>query len=241
MKNLRLAALAAVFFCGHALAYRPFDGTDAGVADPGTWQLELGASGLRQGSMHSYALPQFTLTYGLTARTEVAVEARMNRARDGTGAPYHDKVQDAAIVAKHLLREGSLQEKDGPSLAFECALLLPHAGGESAGAGCAGLVSQQWEAATGHVNVGVERTPERLTNRFLSLMLEGPGGWKVRPVGELRWEDDNTGGWERSLLAGVVIPAGKHLAFDLALRAGRGPDGMLHEARVGLTWNFGAQ
>lgn len=238
MKTSLLAAVAAIFFCGGAHAFRPFDGTDAAVADPGTVEVELGAARLHQGELHSYAVPRLTVNYGLVPGTEVAVEAGLYRAQDAAGAPLHNRLQDAALVVKHVFRAGQLQEAEGPSIAGECALLLPHGGSQSAGVGCAAILSQAWSFATGHANFGLERTVESTTSRSLSLMLEGPDGWKFRPVGELHWAADNTGASERSLLGGFVFPASKELAFDIALRAGRSSDGELRELRVGLTWNF---
>src|SRR5947207_9311214 len=40
--GLALATLLVVACCGRAFAYRPFDGTDAAVAEPGVVEIELG-------------------------------------------------------------------------------------------------------------------------------------------------------------------------------------------------------
>lgn len=240
MKYKLLAALATLALCGSAHAYRPFDGTDAAVADPGSLELELGAGKLRQGTSRVLSVPTAVATYGVGGATELGVEAHLNRVRDGLSSPYRTRVEDAAINVKHVLRKGSLQDATGPSVAGECSLLFPQSGGGpgSTGFGCTALISHQWEALAGHLNLGLERTPERTTARSLALIATGPEALALRPVTELRWEADNAGGWDRTALAGLIIPHGKELAFDLGWRVGRSSDGALHELRVGLTWTF---
>jgi len=238
MNKTCLAALAAFALCGSAHAYRPFDGTDAGVADPGSLEVEIGASRLHQGTSRIFAVPAAVATYGPFENTEIGIEGHLNRERDDITSPYRTRLEDAAINVKHVLREGSLQDKPGPSVAAECSLLFPQSGRDAAGFGCTGAVSHKWDALVGHVNVGLERTPEHTTTRALSLIAQAPEDWKVRPGAELRWERDNAGGWDHTALAALVIPHGKDLAFDIGWRFGRSSDGPVHELRVGLTWSL---
>jgi hypothetical protein len=235
-----VAALAAMVVASAAYAHRPYDGTDAAVADPGAIELELGVANLHEGDSRIVAVPDVVVTYGLSQGNEVGVEAHVNRVRDGLTAPYRTRVEDAAINWKHVLRKGSLQEAEGPSIAAECSLLLPQSWSDShtLGAGCTGLVSHQWSLLTGHLNFGLERTPEHTNVRSLALIGEAPEDWPVRPGAELRWERDNSGGWNRSVRAGLAIPRGKNLAFDAAWQVGRSSDGPIHELRAGFTLSF---
>jgi hypothetical protein len=242
MRKNVLAALAALALCGSAHAYRPFDGTDAAVADPGSLEIELGAGRAKQGEARVLSVPALVATYGLGHGNEIGIEAHRTRESDGLQLPYRTRIEDSAINFKRVLREGSLQDKAGPSVATECSLLFPGSGGSgSVGAGCTALVSQQWDALTGHFNVGLERTPEGTTTRSFSLMAEGPESWPVRPGTELRWEADNAGGWDHTVLAALLIPHGKDLTLDLGWRVGQSSDGAIHEVRVGLTWAFGVR
>ena len=68
----RLAGSAAMLLIvgwpDRAAAYRPFDGTDASVADPGAFEIELGPAGLlREGSQRTLIAPavgeKVTLSY----------------------------------------------------------------------------------------------------------------------------------------------------------------------------------
>src|ERR1700722_6919106 len=52
-----------------ALAYRPFDGTDAAVAEKGEFELELGPVGYYQvGQERDLVLPALVLNYGIVVR-----------------------------------------------------------------------------------------------------------------------------------------------------------------------------
>jgi hypothetical protein len=51
-------AVALTFWCGEADAYRPFDGTDAAVAETGEIEIELGpVEYLRAGTERACSLP----------------------------------------------------------------------------------------------------------------------------------------------------------------------------------------
>ena len=54
---------------------------------------------------------------------------------------------------KTVLREGTLQNKTGPSIATEFGVLLPNSRGDSGlGASLAGIVSQRWDWGAIHLN-----------------------------------------------------------------------------------------
>jgi hypothetical protein len=55
---LVLSPILAVAWSGDALAYRPFDGTDAAIAEPGQIEIELGpAQYLQEGSERTLVAP----------------------------------------------------------------------------------------------------------------------------------------------------------------------------------------
>jgi hypothetical protein len=85
-----------------------------------------------------------------------------------------------------VLREGSLQEKPGPSIATEFGVLLPGINDQhETGAVLNGIVSQRWDWGTGHLNFQIELTREQHADYFLDTIIEGPHDWPVRPVAEI--------------------------------------------------------
>jgi hypothetical protein len=107
-----------------SFAYRPFDGTDAAVADPQEVEIELEPAGvLRQDSQKSLIAPFMTFNYGFAKDWEFVFQGQsqfplrnsdQNASTNGVGA-----------FLKHVLREGSLQDARGPSVAIEFGPLLP--------------------------------------------------------------------------------------------------------------------
>jgi hypothetical protein len=78
--RLNLFATALLLFGSSAWAHRPFDGTDAAVADQGELELEIGVGRTRTGNVRSVAMPSLVVTYGLAADTEIGLEGQFNRA-----------------------------------------------------------------------------------------------------------------------------------------------------------------
>ena len=132
--------------CDSAFAYRPFDGTDAAVAEPGQLEIELGpGEPVWQGSERFLIAPALVLNFGLTKQLEAVLEGRLF-----TPLSSSDPVvlKDAAASLKYVVRPGVLQDKPGPSIATEIAVLFPDSAGDSNfGASWAGIVSQRWDWA----------------------------------------------------------------------------------------------
>ena len=240
--NSRLAAIAlATSLLGpNAWAYRPFDGTDAAVAETGVFELEAGLGRTRIGDVDSLALPSLVFNYGLPHDTEIVLEGQLEHEAGSRIDGPRNSVADTSLSVKHVWIQGSLQEGTGPSMATECAVLLPEVHGASGTGGeCAAIVSGKWDSMALHLNLGIGRTREHETARSISLIAEGPAQWPVRPVAELLAErDTGSGGRLDSALVGAIWQHGEDLAFDLALRHARTDDGTFNEVRVGLTWNF---
>src|SRR4051812_26689671 len=111
------ALSSALFFCNPAFAYRPFQGTDAAVADAKEVEIELQPAGvLKEGSAKSLVAPAAVVNVGLGNQWEAVFEGN-GLIPLSPAAPF--AVTDPAISLKHVIREGVLQERTGPSIATE--------------------------------------------------------------------------------------------------------------------------
>src|SRR5262245_58786562 len=110
----------ALLWPGEVLAYRPFDSTDAAVADKGVWEVELEPLGWEHSDDGTGWVAQAVIVnYGFAENWEVVLEGR------NTVLPRGAEFSDAAASLKTVLREGSLQEKEGVSIGSEFSVLLP--------------------------------------------------------------------------------------------------------------------
>jgi len=175
-------AAALTCWCGDAQAYRPFDGTDAAVAETGEMEIELGpVEYLRAGADRSLLAPNVRINYGFTPGWEGVLEGIVAHGVTA-GLPGTSMVANGAFL-KGVLREGALQEKPGPSIATEFGILLPGVNDEhGAGASLAGIISQRWEWGTVHLNAAAALTQQQHADLFIDAIIEGPHEWVVRPV-----------------------------------------------------------
>jgi hypothetical protein len=230
------AALCAV--ATSALAYRPFDGTDAAVADPGQLEIELQPVGrLQEGSERFLIAPDIVLNFGLIKDWEAVFEGRLSTPLSSSEPP---NLINAGAFLKYVLRPGVLQEKTGPSIATEFGVLLPETTGSSSfGASWGGgIVSQRWNWGTVHVTQSVELNREQRADVFLSTIVEGPHTWKVRPVAEVFYEDDVGSAQTFSCLVGLIWQVRDDLSFDVAVREASTNGRPVNELRAGLTFAF---
>src|SRR5215831_4061249 len=120
--SFRQRSLPAVFAVGllldwtsQAHAYRPFDGTDAAVADPGEVEVELQPAGPRyEGASRTLVAPAAVLNFGLSEGWEAVFEGQGETPLSGSGPA---NLTAAAALLKHVVIPGSLQGKSGPSVA----------------------------------------------------------------------------------------------------------------------------
>jgi len=161
-------ATATVLTCwwGEALAYRPFDGTDAAVAETGEIEIELGPiEYLREGAERALLAPDLRINYGFTPGWEAALEGKVTHGLT-VGIPGTSVVEGQALL-KGVLREGSLQENPGPSIATEFGVLLPGINDQhGTGAVLNGIVSQRWDWGTVHLNAQIELTASSMPITF---------------------------------------------------------------------------
>lgn len=232
--------LGGVLSCLPAYAYRPFDGTDASVADAGDFELELGpVQRLREGSERAWIAPAAIANWGLPNDRELVLEGKVRTFQDRPAEGFRTGLVDDALSLKQVHRRGTLQDEAGVSIASECGILLPNVHAESGtGFTCAAILSHRLPAVTFHFNAALSRTREHRGDRFFSLILEGQPGGPVRPVMEVFHERENGGFEENSALAGLIWRAAQNLSFDAGVRAARAGGEDVREVRAGLTWSF---
>lgn len=236
---LVVAGLIAVF-ASPAAAYRPFDSTDAAVAEKGKCELELGPLEFqRVGDTKALLVPKTVLNFGVASNWEIVIEGSHLRRTGDVDGETRSSLVDTGLFAKGVIREGSLQEKSGLSVAIETGPLLPTVNGEpGTGFSFAAILSQRWRAATAHLNATVERTRAGNVAFVGGLIVEGSEDHPIRPVAELVVERESGAESTVSALVGAIYRLQESLSFDAAIRAARigGANGM--EIRAGLTWAF---
>jgi len=223
-----------------ALAYRPFDSTDAAVVDAGEFELELGPLGqIREASEKFRVAPAVVANFGFSGERELVLQGQRQIALQEVPGEPRTAIVDTGLFVKQVLREGVLQEKPGPSVATEYGFLLPTVNGEhGTGFSVAGIVSQRFEAGTIHLNSALAWTRSREPDLFLGVILEGPYSWTVRPVAEVFSEETRGSPRTDSMLLGVIWRAKEDLSLDFGVREARAGDVAIHELRAGLTWSF---
>jgi hypothetical protein len=233
-------SILAMAWSGDALAYRPFDGTDAAIAEPGQVEIELGpAQYLQEGSESALVAPIMVLNYGLSERWELVLQSEAVHSLMEESS--RTRLVGNGLFLKGILREGSLQGKPGPSIATEFGFLLPGINDDpSSGAGgsLAGIVSQQLPWMTIHLNAAVAITRQQNADTFFGVIVEGPREWPLRPVAEVFYERDFGGVTTTSALVGAIWQVRENIAFDVGLRAAQINDQPLREVRFGVTFGF---
>jgi hypothetical protein len=207
-----------------ALALRPYDSTDADVAKQGEFELELGPFGWRrEGSKTFQIAPAVIGNFGLAGDCELVIQGQREVALDREPDEPHSSIVDNEVSIKQVLRQGTLQDAPGPSVAAEYGLLLPSIHGEKGtGLSVAGILSQRTEAVSMHLTI-----------------LEGPYAWTVRPVAEVFGEQASGSPRTTSMLAGAIWRFREGLSFDVAIRRAHDGSETIRELRVGLTWTVG--
>ena len=235
------SALAALALASTAQAYRPFDGTDADVAEKGTIELELGPVGYYGRASHHYLVaPATVINYGLIDRVELVLQGfdfiDIDRGSPGPRA----RLLDTGLFAKVVLRKGCLQHGSGVSVATEIGPLLPTVNDQTTvGASAGGIVTQCWgDVFAAHYNVVVNYSLTHNVDLFGGAIFEGPSYLRVRPVAELFVEQEFNVATTYSILLGVIWRAHEAVDLDVGLRAARINAEGVGEVRLGLTWRF---
>jgi len=241
-RTLATAALAAFvlgLYARPVFAYRPFDGTDAAVADVNETEVELQPFGYQKTGSQSTAVAPFVVyNYGFADRWEMVLQTEMLSPITGGGQP---SVAATGAFLKYVIIPGSLQDKSGSgiSIATEFGPLLPGINAEpGVGFSWAGIVSQRWDWGTAHFNVEANLTRDHQAEAFVGVILEGPRDWKVRPVFETFYDKVWTETESRSVLVGAIWQVEKDLSLDAAYRYATVNGHAVNEIRAGLTFAF---
>jgi hypothetical protein len=232
-----ILALSLAAWSAPALAYRPFDGTDAAVAAPGELEIELQPAGrLREGGNTTLIAPATVFNFGLSEGWEAVLEGQGQTPLSPSGPT---SLTAAGAFLKHVLQPGSLQDKAGPSVATEFGVLLPDSAGNSGvGASLAGIVSQRWDWGTIHLNAETGLTRDHHADVFLGGIIEGPSKWSIRPVAEFFYENEFGKSETISGLIGLIWRVRDDLSFDVGLRHALTNGHPVNEIRAGLTFAF---
>ena len=232
--------IAALALCASwpAFSYRPFDGTDAAVAERGQLEIELGPIGLlREGPERFLVVPALIANVGIADHLELVLEGRHQFLLGEAAGAARARLVDTALSLKAVVRPGELQENSGPSVATEVGVLLPTLNGDpGVGAQATVIVSRRFSRAMIHLNGGVAFSRSHDLDLVSSVIVEGPPAWAVRPVFELFSEGQVAGAFAITGLAGVIWRYSDALAFDAGVRAGRAAGRTLIEGRLGLTF-----
>ena len=121
--RLALALLTAPW-AGEVLAYRPFDGTDAAVAEPGLVEIELGPAQYEQvGPNRTLFAPNVIFNYGLADRWELVLQGGLARGLepDASGVALTGN----QLLLKGVLREGRCRKSPAPASPLNSASCCP--------------------------------------------------------------------------------------------------------------------
>lgn len=220
-----------------AFAYRPFDGTDAAVAEPGELEIEFQPAGvMRSNEQKTLIAPATVLNFGLVKNWEAVLEGRFETPLSPSGPT---SLTDAGAFLKYVLRPGVLQDQAGPSIATEFGVLLPDSIGDTGfGARISGIVSQRWDWGAVHLNVSGELTRDQHADVFTGIIIEGPFKWTVRPVAEFFYEEEFGQAHTISALVGAIWQVRDNLSFDIGFRHAIVNSANVDEVRAGLTIGF---
>jgi hypothetical protein len=233
-----LVSLYALSNNSDALAYRPFQGTDAAVADLGELETELGpAEPMRAGPQRFLTSAETVFNLGIAEGWEAVLQGQAVTML--SPGPVQTSLLGNEFSLKNVLRDGVLQEKAGPSIAVEFGPLLPGVNGEpGTGASWGGIVSNRWGWLTTHVNTAVAMTRRHHWMRFWgqSSRVHGIGRYARSPkfFYEREWGVAET----VSGLAGAIWQVNDKLAFDIALRDARVNHHTVNELRAGVTFGL---
>ena len=239
MKQLVTAAVCIAMTLavpGAAMAYRPFVSTDAAVADPRELEIELGAVTVaHSGRENTFTAPSVVLNYGFLEQFELVAEGRLQE-----GATT--ELVEPALSVKAVLREGVLQEKEGPSLAVEAGMLLPSTerGEHGVGFEAVGILTGRVAPVTFHLNAGggVDRSQRRPFGVW-GLIGEVPLTERLRLVSEVNGEAVRAERASNSVLAGLIWqPTASNVFLDVAVRRGLTGGASDWEVTAGVTFGL---
>jgi hypothetical protein len=218
-----------------AWAYRPYDSTDADVAEDDEVELELGWEELDLVGVPTDGI-RAVFNIGLGRDRELVLEGSWLRAQASVG-DTGSSITGVGAFLKQVHRRGALQGESGLSLASECGALIPTRS-EEAGLGgeCLLVASHEVSALAIHINASVAYETDHRWSRSAGLIIEAAGERRLKPGIEVVYERSEASRSELSALAGMSWSMSEACAFDVAYRWGLEPSTDLREWRLGLTW-----
>jgi hypothetical protein len=228
--------LVILLFPAWAWAYRPFVSTDAAVADPKEFEIELGYFNLERGRHdNTITTPSLVLNYGFVTNWEAVAEFSVE-------ASPELEVTDPGLFVKGVLKEGVLQDKPGLSIAVEAGVLLPSTLPHEHGVGlqAIGIVSGKVTPVTVHVNGGGGLDRDDLhAFGVWGVIVELEVHPKLRLVGEVNGESIQDARPNNSALLGVIWqPTSANLFLDAGVRHRISQAAPEWQFTMGLTFGF---
>ena len=239
---LLLVSVPIIGWSQISFAYRPFDSTDAAVADVGELEVEFGPVQFRRSNEEQTIIaPAYVLNFGFVkignscSKAEESIRCRLRRT-PGAGSSA------TPCFSKGFFGKVSSRISPGPSVAVEFGPLLPGVNDEQGwGASWVGIVSQRWSGGTIHFNLGAALTREHRGDLFIGTIFEGPYDWTVRPVAEVVYEREFNTTETLAVLAGAIWKVRDDLSFDFGLREAWVNHQPVTEIRAGLTFAISPQ
>lgn len=233
-----LGALLLLLWPLTAHAYRPFDGTDADVAELYELEFEIGPVGYyRQGSAHSF-VSGGVINFGFAPDFELVLQG-FNYLSVDASSPVAEKFTDTGIFVKQVWRDGCLQKKAGPSFATEIGPLLPTVNDTKGfGAYLGGILSTCVSASfIIHWNAEAQILPQTYDlDLYGGAILEPPPSkYVVRPVAEVFVEHDFGRIQTYSGLVGAIWRVSEKLSLDAAIREALMAGRNVSEVRAGFS------
>src|SRR5436190_3950437 len=221
------------------LAYRPFESTDAAVADKGGSEVELGLVDFADHRGHTFlASPDLRYNFGFATNWEMALEGAL---QVFDSSSRHDfQLLDPQLSVKAVLIKGPLQEARSPiSLAIEVSALLPETMPDS-GFGLESVLIASFRTGkfTWHVNGGGGWQRGSSDSFGLwGIIVERPISKSLRLAAELNGEFGHGLSAEHSVLAGALWDFHK-ITFDAGVRFGLTKSAPDIAFTTGLTLRF---
>jgi len=234
--------MAALLFAPTAArAYRPFDGTDADVAEAKTVEVEVApAEVLSHAGSQAFRAPSVALSLGLGGGYELGLDgSNVVTPHPEAGEPRLQFI-DAGMSVKKLVRGGTLQDKHGPSVATELELEFPARGQAHLGTELRGVLSTTGPPGVVHFQAAVERTPEGKNATTGGFIIETAQHAGLRGAAELGIEAERAGPPIQSALLALVFVAHEGLSLDIGVDYSRSEGEHWTELRAGFTQQIGA-
>jgi len=234
-REVLMAVGASMLLTTPALAYRPYDSTDADVAEDDELEFEFG---WRHAELEAGGLTGIGAVFnlGVGRDREIVAEGEWQRWQPTPGAA-ESGVEDVGLFLKQVHRRGSLQGEPGISIASECGALIPRRHEEAGvGAECLLIASHETSAIAIHINAGVAYETDHRWARSVGLIVERAGHRRLKPGIELLHERSEGDRSEIAMLVGLTWTVSEDCALDVAFRRQLQPSSDSHEWRLGLTW-----